>query len=148
MGFIGILAALALLTAIFGTYRATKNAGSTSDSRSWDRSRRNTPRLHFVRQEQTIGPHGGNPHHIVFELQDSQSSGEEVKNSPKMHGISMNELEKCIPWVPLDNTIFIGCSGGFSPSAINHLKNLDTTRDLYLIDPCISQASSKELVEA
>ncbi len=148
MNFIGILVALSIFTAVFGTYRAVTTASSSSDSQSWNRSRPRSPRLHFVSKEVNISSHASEPNHIVFHLQGIGPSDDRAKDSPKTLGLSLGELEKCIPWIPMDSAIFISSGEGFAPTMLNRIRSLETTRDLYLIDANASKARSTVAVEA
>jgi hypothetical protein len=145
MNVIGILVALSILTAIFGTYRAATNARNSSDSRSWGQTKPKSPRLHFVSKEVNISSHASEPHHILFQLQAIGSSNDRPKDAP---GLSLSELEKCIPWIPMDSAIFLSSGEGFAPAMLNRIKSLETTRDLYLIDANSSEARSTAVVEA
>jgi hypothetical protein len=148
MNVIGILVALSIFTAIFGTYRAVTTASSSSGSQPWNRSKPKSPRLHFVTKEVNISSHASEPHHLVFHLQGIGPSTDRTKNSPKTLGLSLSELEKCIPWIPMDSAIFISSGGGFAPTMLKRIKDLETSRDLYLIDANASKASSTVAVEA
>jgi hypothetical protein len=148
MNVIGILVALSIFTAIFGTYCAITTASSSSDSQSWKQSKPKSPRLHFVSKEVNISSHALEPNHIVFHLQGIELPNDQAKDSPKTLGLSLSELEKCIPWVPMDSAIFISSGEGFAPTVLNRIKSLETTRDLYLIDANASKARSTVAVEA
>lgn len=148
MSIIGILVMLSIFTAIFGTYRATTNAGSSLEFNPWNRSRVKSPRLHFLTKEANISSRRAEPRHIVFHLQGIVRFEDISGSSRKDFGISLNELEKCIPWVPMDHAIFIDCAEGFTPTVLKRLKSLNTTRDLYLIDGSASKACESTAMEA
>jgi hypothetical protein len=48
-------------------------------------------------------------------------------------GITVEELEKCIAWIPYDSSIFVSSADGFSPALLRRLKRLRTRRELFLI---------------
>jgi hypothetical protein len=70
---------------------------------------------------------------VLFELQTlpvTQTSD----LSPQGHlRLTLLELERCIAWIPIDKRVLIHCSGGYTAQVMNRLKNLHTTRHLYLL---------------
>jgi hypothetical protein len=52
MNFLGILLALSIVTALFGSYCATRDATNTKDIKVDGRDRSKTPHLHFVDRKQ------------------------------------------------------------------------------------------------
>jgi hypothetical protein len=131
MNFIGILLALSLVIALVGSYGATKNAKNTTDFKRPGK-RSVSPRLHFVEQKQFANLYESD--HVLFQLQRSQAVKKEDEVSSQRVGITLRELEKCIPWVPGDTRVFICSPDGFGPSLLKKLNALDTQRDLFLVE--------------
>jgi hypothetical protein len=146
MNFVGILLALSILIALFGSYGATKNTKNTEDFRAKGKDRFQSPRLHFVDRKQFANLYESEPHHVLFRLQDSQTGRQNDETSPQRVGITLQELEKCIPWVPGDSRVFICSPDGFGPSLLKQLKALRTQRDLFLIDNLPNDLGSIRMV--
>jgi hypothetical protein len=134
MNFVGILLAFSIVIALFGSYGAMKNTKNTKDFRAKGKDRFQSSRLRFVDRKQFADLYESEGHHVLFQLQDSQTGRENGDTLPQRVGITLRELEKCIPWVPGDSRIFICSPDGFSPSLLKQLKVLRTQRDLFLID--------------
>jgi hypothetical protein len=134
MNFLGILLALSIVTALFGSYCATRNATNTKDTKVDGRDRSKTPHLYFVDGKQFADLRESDSHQVLFRLQDSQAVKEKGDTSPQRVGITLRELEKCIPWVPGDSKIYICSPDGFGPSLLKQVGALHTDRDLFLIE--------------
>jgi hypothetical protein len=134
MNFLELLLALSIMTAIFGFYCATKKIDNTKDLQAKGRKRFRPPRLHFVNPTQFADLYESERHHVLFRFQDPQTVNEDGETSPQRIGITLRELEKCIPWVPGDSGVFICSSERFSPSLLRQLEAIRTQRDLFLID--------------
>ena len=134
MNFLGILLALSIMTAVFSSYCAAKKTDNTIDLQVKGRKRFRTPRLHFVDSKQFADLYEAEPHHVLFRLQESQAVKENGEARPQRVGITLRELEKCIPWVPGDSRVFICSPDGFSPSLLKQLETIRTQRDLFRID--------------
>src|SRR5882724_276306 len=102
MSFLGILLAISIMTALFSSYCATKRTDNIKDLQVKGGKRFRTPRVHFVDRKQFADLYESEPHHVLFRLQDSQTGSENDETSPQRVGITLRELEKCIPWVPGD----------------------------------------------
>lgn len=139
MHVIGILIELSIFTAIFGTYRATTSASSSFDSQSWNRSKPRSSRLHFVSKEVNISSRASDPRHLLFHLQGVGPSVERMKDSPKTLGISLGELEKCIPWIPMDSAIFISSGEGFAPTMLNRIRASKQPETFTLLMPTLQK---------
>lgn len=146
MNFVGILLAFSIVIALFGSYVATKNTKNTKDFRAKGKDRFQSPRLRFVDRKQFADLYESEAHHVLFQLQDSQTGRENGETLPPRVGITLQELEKCIPWVPGDSRIFICSPDGFSPSLLKQLKVLHTQRDLFLIDNLPNDLNSIRMV--
>ena len=146
MNFLGILLALSIVTALFSSYCATKKTDNTKDLQVKGRKRFRTPRLHFVDAKQFADLYESEPHHVMFRLQDAQPVKEKGETSPQRIGITLRELEKCIPWVPGDSRVFICSPEGFSPYLLKQLETIRTQRDLFLIDNLPNDLGSIRMV--
>ena len=148
INFMGILLALAILTALCGSYCATKSASNAKDSRAEGRDRSVSPYLHFVERKQLAELYKSEPNHVMFRLQGPQLAKERGEQSPQHLGITLQELEKCIPWVPGNSTVFICSPDGFSPSLLNQLRGLHTQRELFLVESLPNDLRSIRMMEA
>ena len=146
MNFLGILLALSIVTAIFGSYCATRDADNTEDFKMDGRDRSKTPHLHFMDRKQFADLYESKSHQVLFRLQDSQAVKEKSKTSPQRAGITLRELEKCIAWVPGDSKVFISSPDGFGPSLLKQLGALNTERDLFLIEDLPQDRSPTSMV--
>jgi len=146
MNFLGILLALSIVTAIFGSYCATRNTNNTRGFKIDGTDRPKTPHLHFVNRKQFADLYKSQSHQVLFQLQDSQATKEKGKISPQRLGITLQELEKCIPWIPGDSKVFICGPNGFAPSMLKQLGALNTDRDLFLIEDLPHDLSPSSMV--
>jgi hypothetical protein len=134
MNFIGILLALSIIIALFGCYGATKNAKSAKEFKTQIRRPFTRPHLHFVERKQFADLYESEPHHLLFRLESFRGSRKNREGTPPRVGISLRELEKCIPWIPGDSRVFICSPDGFGPALLKQLEGLHTQRDLFLVD--------------
>jgi hypothetical protein len=79
MNFVGILLAFSIVIALFGSYGATKNTKNTKDFRAKGKHRFQSPRLRFVDRKQFADLYESEAHHVLFQLQDSQTGGETAR---------------------------------------------------------------------
>jgi hypothetical protein len=63
-------------------------------------------------------------------------------------GITLEEFEKCLPWIPYGSRILISNPGGFSPLLLKRLRHLHTKRDLFLVNEDQSGGESFQRREA
>jgi hypothetical protein len=146
MNFMGILLAVSIVTALFGFYCATKNASNAKNSKAEGRGRSVGPHRHFVDQKHLSELYESEPHYVSFRLQGSQTIEERSERPPQHLGITLQELEMCIPWIPGDCRVFISSPDGFRPSLLKQLKALHTKRDLFLIESLPQDLSSIRMV--
>ena len=144
MNFTEILMGISVCTAIFGTYCATRRVAFSN----WNRGRSESPRLHFVTRREFSSLSKSTHDQVHFQLQSSQSTRKLSNSSHWTIGISVEELEKCIAWIPGDSSIFVSSPDGFSPSLLRKLKRLRTRRELFLITELPENLGSIEKVEA
>jgi hypothetical protein len=146
MNFLGILLAVSIMTALFSSYCATKKTENTKDLQVNGNKHFQRPRLHLVDHKHFADIYEAEPHHVLFRLQDSQTRRESGETSPQRVGITLRELEKCIPWVPGDIKIFICSPDGFGASLLKQLEALRTQRDLFLIHNLPNDLGSIKMV--
>lgn len=134
MNAIDVLGALSIFTVLFCTYHAARNTGCETDLQRLDRAKSRSPRLHFLSAGHGVGPYLLEPQHVLFHLQVNGATKRASRDAPKALGVSLVELERCLPWIPRGSKIFISSAEGFSPTVIDRIKRINTARDLYLID--------------
>jgi hypothetical protein len=129
MGFIEFLMALPAAIALYATYVIIiENGTNRSGSPGPLPVRRKQPSLHFLEHRQVVAFYDSHRPHVLFHLE--AASKEKFQASL---GISLKELERSLPWVPSDSSIFVVSEAGFSPAVLERLSNLPTARELYLI---------------
>lgn len=143
MNFTEILIAISVCTAIFGTYCATRRVAFPD----WNRGSSESPRLHFVTRREFSSLSTSTHDQVHFQLQSSQSTRNHSNGSHWTIGISVEELQKCIAWIPGDSSIFVSSPDGFSPALLRKLKRLRTKRELFLIREPFDNLGSLEEVE-
>jgi hypothetical protein len=142
VNFGAILVAFAICTAVFGCYCATRRVIGTK-ARAETPSR--SPKLNLLPGTHFDGGYCPESNHLLFRLERPGSVT--TSNGQGQHiGMSIEELEKCIPWIPQDKKVFICCPDGFEPSLLNRLSRIDTNRDLYLIQSMSSGTSSSDAI--
>lgn len=146
MSFMGILLALAIVTALCGSYRAT-SATNAKDSKLTTKDRSESPHLHFVDRKQLAQLYKSEPNHVTFRLQEPQAVKERDEQSPQHLGITFQDLEKCIPWIPGNSTVVICNPDGFSPSVLKQLRGLHTRRELFLLESLPNDLGSTRVME-
>jgi len=144
MNFTEILIAISVCTAILGTYCATRRVAFPN----WNSGKSESPRLHFVTRREFASLANSTHDQVLFQLQSSQLIQKHAKSSLQGVGITVEELEKCIAWIPGGSSIFVSSTDGFSPSLLRKLKRLQTGRELFLIRELPENLGSIEKVEA
>jgi hypothetical protein len=127
MGFIEALMALPAAIAIYATYLIITD-GRTART-GLPAFRRKHPSLHSLEHREVIAFYDSHRPHVLFHLEGCGGNGE----LPASLGISVRELERSLPWVPSDSSIFVVSEDGFSPAVLARLSQLPTARELYLI---------------
>jgi hypothetical protein len=133
MCFTETLVGISICTAVFGAYCATKRVSFSNSVRVWNRGSSESPRLHFVTRRDFASLAKSTHDQVVFHLQSSQSIRDHANSSHLGLGITFEELEKCIVWIPYDSSIFVSSADGFSLSLLRKLKKLRTKREIFLI---------------
>jgi hypothetical protein len=119
-------------TALLGYYCAAKQNLKSTSAKDLVATSTRSPKFHL-----TPGNHldaGYNPelNHLLFRLDRSHKVVKaELRATDK--GISIEELERCIPWIPQDTRVFICCPDRFQASLLKRLSSIETSRDLYLL---------------
>ena len=142
----GMLLALALVTALYGCYCASRNRRNGRSLRTDGMGRSMGPNLHFVDRRQLAEMYELESHHVLFQIQGSQKEAAELL--PGHLGITRNELEKCIPWIPGASRVFLSSPGGFDPSVLKRLRALHSRRDIYLIERQSNDLALTGMMEA
>jgi hypothetical protein len=107
-----------------------------------------SPRLHFVTRREFASLAKSTHDQVLFQLESSQLIQKHAKSSLQGVGITVEELEKCIAWIPGDSSIFVSSPDGFSPSLLRKLKRLRTRRELFLIRELSDNLGAIEKAEA
>jgi hypothetical protein len=144
MNFTEMLIGISVCTAIFGTYCATRRVAFPN----WNRGHSESPRFHFVTRREFASLAKSTHDQVLFQIQSSQLIPKHAKSSLQVVGITVEELEKCIAWIPGDSSIFVSSTDGFSPSLLRKLKRLRTRRELFLIRELSDNLGAIEKAEA
>jgi len=148
MNVIAVLIAFSIFTAVFSCYCAATNKNEAQNSRTNLRKPSERPHLHFVDHKQMDELNQSRQHPVLFRLQSSNADVSRHDTSPKHMGITVEEFEQCLPWIPYGNRILISSSDGFSPPLMKRLKHLHTKRDLFLVNEDPSSSESFQRREA
>jgi len=140
VNFGAILVAFAICTAVFCCYCATRRVITPRSSKGWVETQSRSPKLHLIPGTHLDAGYSSDSDHILFRLEQSGSIAERASQAPVI-GMSIEELERCIPWLPQDKKIFICCPDGFEPSLLKRLSRIDTNRNLYLIQSMSNEFS-------
>ena len=144
MNFTEILIGISVCTAIFGTYCATRRVAFPN----WNSGSSESPRLHFVTRREFASIAKSTHDQVHFHLQSSQSKRNYSNSSHWTIGITVEEFEKCIAWIPCDSSIFVSSADGFSPSLLRKLKKLPTRREIFLIRELPNTLGATKTAEA
>ncbi len=148
MNIAGVLIVLSIFTAVFSCYCATTNKNEAQNLKTNWRKQSEHPRLHFVDQKQLDELNQSKQHPLLFRLQAFNADICWRDTSPKHMGITVEEFEKCLPWIPYGNRILISSSAGFDPVLLKRLRHLHTKRDLYLVNEDTGSGESSQRREA
>jgi hypothetical protein len=145
-----ILVTIGLITAIFGCYCATRRVFTPKGVNPWVDLPSRSPKLHLMPGNHLDAGYCEDANHILFRLERANSTSQHRVQAPHV-GISIEELEACIPWIPQDKKVFICCPDGFEAPLLKRLSRIETSRDLYLvqtmsIDVSRGSTRSKQLV--
>src|SRR5271170_6310602 len=113
MSFTEILVAIAVCTAIFGSYCVTRRVVFPNNDRARDTSSSGSPRLHFVTRREFARLAKSTHDQVHFHLRSSHLVEKHAKSSFWSVGITVEELENCIAWIPYDSSIFVSSADGF-----------------------------------
>ena len=148
MNVISVLIAFSIFTAVFSCYCATTNRNEAQNSKTKWRRPSEHPHLHFVDQKQLHELNQSQQHPVLFRLHGFNTDVWRHDPSPKHMGITVEEFEKCLPWIPYGDRILISSSDGFSPPLMKRLKDLHTKRDLFLVNEDPNSGDSFQRREA
>jgi hypothetical protein len=156
MNFAEFMIALSICTAIFGCYCATRKRNLANPAKAFAGSRDDLPNIHMLMPGELDAWRKSEPHHHFFRIQDFRSQNVRLPNTPadtmqgpklretgpwKDKGISVEELERCILWIPRDEKIVVCCPEDTGNSLLTRLKEMHTNREIYLVDSCSSLPS-------
>jgi hypothetical protein len=148
MSFIKILIRISACIAIVCTYRAIKKGVFPSIFKASDTGGTESPDLHFVTRRE-FASHAKSTHDLVLShLQSSQLIRNHANSSLWRAGITVEELEKCIAWIPYNSSILVSSTDGFSPKRLRNLKGLQTRRGIFFISEAPDNLGSTERAEA
>jgi hypothetical protein len=148
MSFTEILVAISICAAIFGVYCATRRVAFSNNDRARIAGSSGSPRFHFVTRREFADLAKSTHDQVHFHLRSAHFVEKHAKSSFWSAGISVEELERCIAWIPYDSSIFVSSADGFSPALLRSLKRLRTRRELFLIRELPDNLSSIEQAEA
>jgi len=102
-----------------------------------------SPNVHIIDDSQLAHIIAAEPHHLLFRLQSSGANGREDGPIHPRLGITLQELEKCLPWIPGETKVVIEIPGetkvviesgeGFDPALLEKLRTFHVKRDLFLV---------------
>ena len=147
MNVIGVLIAFAIFTAVFSCYCATTNKNEALNAKLRWRKQVDRPHLHFIDQKQ-LYELNKQQRPILFRIEDYNADIRLHGTSEKHMGITFEEFEKCLPWIPYGNRILISNSGGFGPLLVKRLRKLQTRRELFLVSEDVGSAESSRRRQA
>ena len=122
---LGMLAIVAVCYGLFHAIMAPKKDDQTQNS---GQPRSEHPSLHLLDETQFERLMASESHRVLFHLQPSERPTDESM------GISVQELEKCLPWVPGETKVVIVSKAGFGPTVLDRLRRFDIKRDLFLVE--------------
>ena len=128
MSLTGILLLFAIAAMSYGAFCAIK-ARKDHDQAGGSGHRTSLhPKLHLLDETQYRALMAEKHGHVLFHLQPTD------RPSSESIGISVQELEKCLPWVPGKTNVVILTKGGFGPTVLDRLREFHTKRDLFLVE--------------
>jgi hypothetical protein len=89
--------------------------------------------MYFVAREELPELFKRTQHHVYFHMQNVLEGPIHDDLMAHHKGITVAELAKCLPWIPLNSAIFLYSSAGFSSIILAALAALQTTRELFLV---------------
>jgi hypothetical protein len=134
MNFAGVLIAFSIFAAVFSCYCAARKVDHRVNLKGKRQIQTEHPHLYFVDPKQVDQLGQSQMHPVLFRIQGPDTDPWPKDTSPKHLGITVEEFEKCLPWIPYGNRILISNTGGFSPRLMKRLKRLHTNRDLFLVN--------------
>jgi hypothetical protein len=139
MNFADVMIVVSICTAIFGCYCATRRRSLHGPS-STSVPRASVPPPNELSKIRRLMPgeldawRKMEPHHRLFRVRDAQADVRQNTAPWKDKGISVEELERCIPWIPRDEKIVVCCAGGSGESTFTRLGRMRVDRDIYLVE--------------
>jgi hypothetical protein len=133
MSITGILLAVAVIAVLYGFNRLGCGRIGVHLSHVGDERNLAGPSLRLIEEARAATLLASERHHVLFHLQSSHKDQEERGSNSHPLGISLDELEKCVPWVTGETNIVISSEDGFGASVLARLRSLHTKRELFLV---------------
>jgi hypothetical protein len=135
MNYVGVLSGVSLLSLPYLVYSIGK-IRKTAPSPAPAEASSVRPVLHVIDEEQLAEIVANEPHHVLFHLQSQLSPENHPTPALQPRGITLDELERCLPWIPQDARVVIQSLVGF-----DHLQRLPTRRALFLVKTFLPASS-------
>jgi hypothetical protein len=139
MNFMGYILAIVGICALYGIYVAQKNKRDYEDSGtiSGDDIRQLVPHKSRVRRlnsREFSKLARFDPHSVLFHIaaEDLQRNAKTGLRGPR--GMTIAELEECLPWIPMEEKILLFPVGGPDTLLITRLERLNTNREILILD--------------
>ena len=133
MSYTGVLLALSIIAVLYGSCRLGSGRIGVHLSHAWGERNLTGPTLRFIDETHVAMLIAREHHHVLFHLQSSQRDKGECGSNSHPLGITLDELEKCVPWVPGETDIVISSEDGFGTPLLSRLRSLPSRRDLFLV---------------
>jgi hypothetical protein len=127
MNLTSVFSTLAIFAVLYLAYRASKRRRGQDVPRDLAGGQSASPSLHMIDETQFASLIANEPHHVLFHVHPPDTG------SIHSMGITVQELEKCLPWVPGETKVVIVSKDGFAPSLLADLRGLHIRRDLFLV---------------
>ena len=134
MNFAEVMIAVSICTAIFGCYCATRKRSQQDSSPASVPRPNESSKIRRLMPGELDAWRKLEPHHRLFRVRDTQGDLQQSTAPWKDKGISVEELERCIPWIPRDEKIVVCCAGGSGESTLTRLGRMRVDRDIYLVE--------------
>jgi protein-tyrosine phosphatase len=134
MNFADVMIVVSICTAIFGCYCATRKRSRHDPSKSPVPQPSEVSKIRRLMPGELEAWCKLEPHHRLIRVRDAQGDVRQNTAPWKDKGISVEELERCIPWIPRDEKIVVCCAGGSGESTFTRLDRLRVDRDIYLVE--------------
>ncbi|HEY0308493.1 MAG TPA: hypothetical protein VGB94_10060 [Acidobacteriaceae bacterium] len=139
MSFMGYILVVAGICAFYGLYVAQKNKRnyessgtiSAADIKRLPVHKSRVRRLNSIEFSKLAA---SDPHSVLFHITADDSQRNTIAGLRSPRGMTLAELEECLPWIPMDEKILLFPVGGPDTLLIGRLEQLNTNRDLLILD--------------